>query len=747
MGLFNRKTIITVASVVYPLGEEPEKVLDVVKAAITTARIQSTPISNAVKRAVYDGMGVKLAQAYSYALNNFYAGMPNGLPVAHGTQYADETLLNLLCKEHLEALHPGAVVTLLETRLSYDNDFESVLHELIRDEYHYDFYEEEVFTASGSIQVGATLEIEGPREVPVLYPGKWLYDLTFTNPDTSDVEINNKQYSKTLFSSAKEVQQRVIMEYQLDGSPAHTTSYTYGGDNPRLNLVLRSVVTSTLGTFPAISLKKNNQYLNSNGFADAGPDPEGDEWLNTPEWITSNNYARRLNLNILDIIGKIKENESEEDIDYIFVQPGTLINSPNVAIAKYHYNYFNRLRQTLPDSKTPFDTWVAENAYPGTSTTSAAAAQACPAQSIRISDTDHPEHSVDMEIAWRYISYEEKTGSLDKEYEVECGDEEEVVARYLRRVTISVRYDVTKLYFRRRLSPTTYAEICVCGPRHENYIYKGHSVSSEIWDAFYNEDEDYNNGFLIPLDNTVLKTLSPRERLQLGQEALHIVFNCYVARKQKWYETDLFKVFSFILTIVITVISVGTLGPWVGSLYATLLAIVAIPIVAAILTAILVVAIFVGISFVAKEAGEWAAEHWGAFWGALVQIGTTIALTAGVGLPVFSAANLTAQIIQTSSFILMGMSAYTQYRYDALVQEQKAWDDYIASPNDPLEEINNKLEELFPDMTFVQEAILPHRESLDEFLGRTLAMTEGLTGRLLLPITHLSELTLTPRLT
>jgi hypothetical protein len=72
--------------------------------------------------------------------------------------------------------------------------------------------------------------------------------------------------------------------------------------------------------------------------------------------------------------------------------------------------------------------------------------------------------------------------------------------------------------------------------------------------------------------------------------------------------------------------------------------------------------------------------------------------------------------------------------------------DYINQPNDPLEQVNDLLEEMFPDLNIAQKAILPHPETLDEFLGRTLTTTEGLTGRLLMPITDMVQLTLTPRL-
>jgi hypothetical protein len=741
MGLFKRKRIIAVASVIYPLGDEPDNILDVVKAGITTASIRKTSAAQAVRSSIMEGMGVKLAQGYNYARNNYYLGMPTSVPQTFLSK--DDPILELLCEEHLRGVFTGNTVDVVSTTVSLDNDYDTVVRGLIFSEYDYDFYEDATFATNGSVQTGASLVLSPPME-DADHPGEVGYHLTFTNPDTSVVEID-EWYDEALFESAARVVERVIMEYTLDGGPHQTYSYESGNGDARINIFLRSLTTPASGTFPAMVLKKNNKYLDTDSFS-------GEPWKTSAAYLTTRSYARRMDLNVDDLMDRIRESESDSDIDYVFVQPGSLINATNREMIKYHYNYFNRIRLAMPDNKPAFDEWMSLYSFDVIGdVVDRNKAENMPAQSIRIKDPEDNAHkTVDMELAWRYISYEEKSGVLADDYVVECGPEEITISKWQSRIPIEEEFDTSKLYFRKRLTADTYAEITVCGAWHENYVYKGRSVQSSAYRAFNDPEGEYGTGFIIPLDYNVLIMLTPRERLQFAQECFHIVFNCYVSKKQKWYQTGFFKVILGIIAVVAIYFSWGAATPWVTGLYTALTVAGLSAIAATIIVALVVVTVFVGISLISQEVGEWAAEKWGPFWGALVQIGTAIALTWGVGaftgIPFLSPTTLIGQVGLVGSYITMGMAAYTEHAYEALSEKQQAWMDYINQPNDPLEQVEDLLEEMFPDLNIAQKAILPHPETLDEFLGRTLATTEGLTGRLLMPITDMAQLTLTPRL-
>jgi hypothetical protein len=755
MGFFSRKTIISVSSVVYPMGEDPEKVPDMVKSSVIAAALRRQSIPPAINTCIYDGMGVKFAQAWSYARQNYYAGLPTGLPKAKPSK--DDRMLDLLCKEYLEQFWAPDIITLHNAAVEYTDDYQTKFEELVAAEYNYDFTLDNTLSATGSIQNGAILTYVGPTKDFEFHETEIGYVLTFTNPDTSTVVVN-KWYPEADFDGYEVKQNRVIINYSRNGGRSVRESYEQGGMSNRLNIMLRDLDHPTSGTFPCIVIKKNNVYLNDNKFT-------GTDWHTSSAYKTSKTYGKRMGINVDDVIKLVKSNASDKDIDYVFVQPGIRLGSHNQPVVEYLYNYFNRLRVINDDGKPAFDSWVAANNYAtnGHHVVPKQRATSCPAQSIHIYDPDAQSNTLDMEIAWRYINYSEKSGTLASPWVIECGDYEEVMAKYpLSRVQAEEKYETTKLYIRKRLTSVTYAEIVVCGLRHENYIYKGHSVQSGCWAAFNDIDSDDGSGFMIPLDYTVFITLSARERLQLSQEAMHIVFNCYVARKQKWYETGWFKLVLFIIMIVVIVLTWGTATPYVTGAYTSITAaLIAAGIsatlaaaLAMLIVAVIMVAISMAISFVAKEVGKWAADHWGPAWGALVQMIAVIALSYGVGqlgqlggaFSSLSAFSMSNSVLQVGQALLAGMAAYTQYTYEALQDEIKDWSDITQTKNNPLAQVNKLIQEMFPELTDIQMAALPRPESEEEFLGRTLTTTDGLTSRLFLPINNMVELTLTPRL-
>jgi hypothetical protein len=67
-----------------------------------------------------------------------------------------------------------------------------------------------------------------------------------------------------------------------------------------------------------------------------------------------------------------------------------------------------------------------------------------------------------------------------------------------------------------------------------------------------------------------------------------------------------------------------------------------------------------------------------------------------------------------------------------------------------MEELKKMMDEWFPENSMAdiaQEALFGPKENLDQFLGRTLTLVDGLTYRLIMPIENFADLTLTPRLT
>jgi hypothetical protein len=764
MGLFSTETKIYVSSVIYPLGEDDTtKIPDVVKASVIAAGMQGTSRARAIDKAIFDGLGVKLAQGYNYARKHYYAGLPTGFPVIEAGPNNEQ--LTLLVKEYLAGVYPPPANTVVvnTATVTYADNYDTRFRQLVETEFSYDFYDEAVHTANNGLAIDATLDYEQLPYDDLNHPNEIGWKLTFTNPNASVVEIT-KWYSDLNFAGQESIEKRIVIEYSLNGAPSATMYYTFGGSDARLNIYLRMLETPESGTFPAIVLKKalsdkKAVYLNDIKFT-------GTAWETGAAYKTSKEYAARMDIDIDEILATLQDNAEEKQIDYAFIQPGTRLNSTTLASKEYHYRYFDRLRTSFPNNKAAFDAWVA--AYGG-QLSPKSKADGCPAQSIRILDPDDTKNSVNMVIAWRYITYEEKVGTLPATYTMEYGPQETLNSNYLvgRAAMKSVTFDASKLYLRKRLTDNTYAELCVCGLWHENYVYKGKKVQSSGWAAINDPEGDFGSGFLIPLEYEVFVSLSGRERLQLAQEAFHLVLNCFQVVKKKWYQQGIFGVILAVIAIAVIVFSGGSLTGPVLAIYSSVSAAVGavligvsltvIAAVAAVITGLIIIGISMTISFVAKEAGEWAAEQWGPEWGALVSIVAVIAVSwafgaglenIGVAIP---AATLPMTVLNVTNMILVGLSTYTNAEFAQLREAQSKWNDYITSPNNPMEELKKMMEQYFPEdlMRDVAEyAVLwPPKENLDEFLGRTLSLVDGLTYRLTMPINRFTELTLTPRLT
>jgi hypothetical protein len=754
MSFWGGDETIYVSSVIYPIGDEIDKIPDVVKASIIGAAMKNRSKPMAIKRSIIDGLGVKLIQAYNYAARSYYAGLPDGIPQVIGETSNDT--VTMLLTDYLTALHAPSAITLMSCEVRTTTQYDTVLRNQIETKYNYDFYDEGVYTSVFGIPVDSTLAYEALPPDDTLYPDKDGWRLTFTKPDTTTVSFD-EWYDQTLFPEVDLVENRILYEVSIAGAPAVSGCYSYGDGNSRLNLFLKTLVTKQKTTFPAIVLKKNNQYLNTNRFYDKLTHP-ADWWKDQPAYKTSKVYARRMGVQMDDLLDLIKNNPDQGKIDYAFIQPGTIISSPNLCAAEYHFNYFNALRLRFPDGKPAYDAWLAKTG----ATMEKSEAKRCPSQSVHIVDPDDTKNTVNMTIAWRYMTYEVKTGTLAKPYVVECGPQaRKTVLFHWKGANKNVKYDFCKLYLRKRLTDTTYAELMVCGLWHENYVYKGKTVKSGVWDAFNDPEGDYGTGFLIPLDYEIYISLSARERLQLAQEGLHIVFNCYKVVKEKWYQTGIFKVVLIIISIVVIVITWGAASPYVaalnsaiyGSLVAVGIGVTVAAALAAILTALILVAVMVAVQLVAKEAGEWAAEHWGPVWGAIVQVVVTIVLTWGIGQigsaylgVTMTPMTLTQQFMFAASTIFSTLSTYTQYAMEEIQKEAKQFQDLVDDPNNPQKMLEQLWEENFPEMSLPAQMWFAPMEKMDDWLTRTLSSGDTLVQRLTAPIEYMSEITLTPRL-
>lgn len=114
-----------------------------------------------------------------------------------------------------------------------------------------------------------------------------------------------------------------------------------------------------------------------------------------------------------------------------------------------------------------------------------------------------------------------------------------------------------------------------------------------------------NSILLIPLDYLTTRKYTIKERTELYQRSLHLVFNAKVTIKLKWYETAFFKFVLLVVAVVIAVMSGGTAAGLVATALELGLTALAIAIVVVYVTVLVLVQY--AFRLVVKEMGVEAA--------------------------------------------------------------------------------------------------------------------------------------------
>ena len=108
------------------------------------------------------------------------------------------------------------------------------------------------------------------------------------------------------------------------------------------------------------------------------------------------------------------------------------------------------------------------------------------------------------------------------------------------------------LTYTKQVDADTYAVLCVADPLHRNTVYGDGVIDTYLVD--YWEDDD-NQNFIIPLRRDLVKQMPPAEQEQLHYVALMLVFHAYERTKLSWYETDVFKAFIIMVSVVVMIYS------------------------------------------------------------------------------------------------------------------------------------------------------------------------------------------------
>lgn len=420
-------------------------------------------------------------------------------------------------------------------------------------------------------------------------------------------------------------------------------------------------------------------------------------------------YKRATGGKFDELVDKINDNDSINDLDYVYIVFGCSVNAPEVAAKKYIWAFFEKIMKSASYSPRQYarfkEQWaVAQasmDAYNAWVQGGGSASQqppkltpfpALPTQSFEIKTSSTSNLNFNMKISWNGIETASGAGlqpghkAGDIWWTINGAD---VFTQHLRLsndpnlplTTWSQQVPNVTLWW--QLDDNNWKSLTLYGLKHQNFIYGGKSVDIGITDAINDPKE---SPFLIPLHEDIFKSLGMKDSSQLGTACCYLYFNCYQVVKKPWYATGLFSIIMIIVIIVITIVTWGTgTGP-AAAAYGAIGAAVGLTGTAAIIAGMVIS--MIAAMVLSKILGVAAKAVFGEKVGAIVgAIATVVVMVVGMNMAgggtwATSLSQLTspANMLQLTNAVAQGVTEYINTETQ----------DVIKQTNDLLESYNEK---------------------------------------------------------
>jgi hypothetical protein len=389
--------------------------------------------------------------------------------------------------------------------------------------------------------------------------------VTTTTTTTTTVETQSLDYDR---SYRVDMQLNTFREF----GPLKLYIYQIGSGNPALDALVSNAAYGEF--FPFMPVRINNKFLS-------------EEYLPDAYAQVKKAYKRALGgKKIEDLVEQLEDNENLEDIDHAYIVFGVSLNVLENSCKKYLYTFFEGLQATQIGGAAGYDAWAADieeerikaniwlmwkDAYyhhedikpPEPERPSY---MGLPLNQIRIKGTGELNSKYDMRLEWAFVSNGSgtglgKPGAKNDELWLEYTGVDELAYLHWeiqqRVVTGSSEkhYHKFRIYWQRDEDSYTWLE--VLGAIHRNYVYGGKAVKITVKQALEDPDE---SGFIVPLHYDTWRNMSIVDTTQMATACVFIVFNCYVKRKTRWYESWIFKILLVIVIAIASVVFTGGAG-------------------------------------------------------------------------------------------------------------------------------------------------------------------------------------------
>ena len=744
MGLFSGKTKIYVSSVVYPLGEDDDasdNKIDYLKYTVLNATMQGRPIAESISNGYLKGQGMSLRNVFGYARDHYTDGVP-----VSAAKYLDAPNRDELTAV-LQPKHPGSTLDYL-TVVVGTADFEWFAEQYLAKEYGYDRTSGEFERPPSGVDADAAiaydLETDGTIRILLMnadatttvvsfrpteyvqmadfihcaYQAVQVFDsgIVTTTRAAEPGEVDHVSIVTSIIERAGEVQTtttRTTVDVTGSDAVVKVSKITEVRTRPQYFLYQLGK-----GTYPTLDAWVHSEdlvapYYPAIPLRVDSTDITDEAHQETDLYKTSKKLLNRLGLKIDDLSESLNDNEGVKDIDFAFVVFGVKLNTKSQDGKRYLFRYFEYLRgiTSADTTKASHTAWAA-----------GAGATPPPMNIVEIYSEKNRDKNYDIKLQWDYINTEIKSGEAfpgARKGDVDISmDGTRTEFQFL---TLGLTLDSSKLYARRQIDEDTYEELEVSGFYYENFIYKGKSVSISAYDAFHDDDIE---GFIVPLNQQVLRALSLRDLTDLAYHCCHMVMNCYQVVKQKWYQTGIFRVILFIIAVILCYFFPPAGVAMLSTLIATVV-VVSVIIAMIIASIIYVLAMMIVANILMRLAVQVFGEKWGPIIGTILMlvagnwgsIGTTASTAASTGITAM-------QVIQATTAVLNLYGQYANWQTAQVAKDITKLNEEYEKKFDELEEMTEKMLGTNTDLLDIQgmtDATYRHYfEPMDAFLTRTL---------------------------
>lgn len=345
-------------------------------------------------------------------------------------------------------------------------------------------------------------------------------------------------------------------------SPTKVFIYQQNTGNSALDSMF-STDSSGSDFFPLIPIRVNNHFISDTHPSDLYP-------------LAKKALKKAINASYDKLEDNIKDNPSLGDIDFAYCVFGVSLNTKENSSKKYVYKFFRDLMENsvgevqydefvdkwvlATNSRIAWEEWRNSiNPKPGFEP-ELIPYPTKPTNRMGITTNSNPFINYNVQVNWNFINEDFGSGLLKPDAKagdlwIESSSSPEYFIKMFvgRRTTprTELAYVIDETIINWQVTNNSWKRLIIKGLNYANIIYGGHYVAISARDALRDSEE---SGFIIPLNEYTLKSLSVKDSTQVCTSCCYIVFNCYEVVKEKWYQTNLFKIFLIIVIIIITIL-------------------------------------------------------------------------------------------------------------------------------------------------------------------------------------------------